>query len=94
MNSRYSSYPGDVVKVVITRDQSVLQIKLASLLERRLILLLELGDIRGEVDVVEFYPLQTHRPVHIRQFPGHPGEIMDRVLGYIQDTFNKINNTK
>ena len=56
MNSRYSSYPGDVVKVVITRDQSVLQIKLASLLERRLILLLELGDIRGEVDVVEFYP--------------------------------------
>ena len=71
VNNR-QSYPGDIVKVVITRDQSVLQVKLAPLLERRLELLLELGDICGEVDVVEFYPLQTHWPVHIRQFPGDP----------------------
>ena len=68
----HSSYPGDVVKVVVTRDQFILQVKLAPLLERRLELLLELGDICGEVDVVELYPLQTHWPVNIRQFPGHP----------------------
>ena len=66
--------PGDVVELVTTWNESVLQVKLAPCLERSFELLLELGDVGGEVDVVELDPLQTDRPVYVSQPPGDPGK--------------------
>ena len=80
--------PGNVVELVVTWNQSVLQVKLAPCLERSFELLLELGDIGGEVDVVELDPLQTDGPVHVSQPPGDPGKtspLMVVVSGYITE---------